>query len=246
MVALVFSFFIFVASQSQAFTLITTNPNQQGWASNEINLLVNSSNCPIDVVSLVNEAAAIWNDVANSNIKVSYGGTTTSTAYANPPTVYCETNFNAVTGASADYVPGAASVHTSNGTIYEGIMYLNASSGNANIQKYDRTLLTIIVAHEIGHLLGLGHSSDSNALMYYDGSYRTVLSLSQDDIDGVSYLYPSNELGKDKIMGCASVSRNAPPPPPKYLYALACLMLLPVVIALRLRQRKPFKQSFTS
>ena len=118
-------------------------------------------------------------------------------------------------------------------------MYLNASSGDANIANFDHDTLTIIVAHEIGHLLGLGHSADQNALMYYDGSYRTVLSLAQDDIDGISYLYPSNELGGDKMLGCAMVAgRNLPPPPPRNLWLLAFLMLLPVAVLIRLKNKK--------
>lgn len=242
MVKIVLSTVVFAcALQAQAFTLITTNPNQRGWASNEITLNVNTANCPIDVVSLVSDAAAVWNDVANSNVKVSYGGSTTSTAYANPTTVYCETNFTATTGADDDFVPGAASVHTSNGTVYEGIMYLNVSSGDANIANFDRNTLTIIIAHEIGHLLGLGHSSDQNALMYYDGSYRNTLSLAQDDVDGISYLYPSNEFGGDKILGCAMVGKNLPPPPPRTLWLLAFLMLLPIAVLISLRNRKFLK-----
>lgn len=239
MVSLVFSFFILLSGDAQAFTLITTNPQQKGWPTKEINLLVNTANCPIDVIPLINEAAAIWNNIAQSHIKVSYGGLTNSTAFANPTTIYCETNFNAVTGAHENYVPGAASVHTTNGVISEGIMYLNASSGDANIKKFDQSSLVIILAHEIGHLLGLGHSSDSNALMYYDGSYRTVLSVSQDDIDGISYLYPSNEFSGDKILGCASaVHRSLPPPPPNNLASLLLLLLVPLGFLIRFRQRQ--------
>lgn len=243
MTKIILAILLFAATHAQAFTLITTNPNQKGWANHEINLLVNTANCPIDVVSLINNAAAVWNNVANSKVSVTYNGTTTSTAYTNPTTIYCETNFNAVTGANDDYVPGAASVHTSNGTIYEGIMYLNASTGDANIKNFDQEVLTIIVAHEIGHLLGLGHSSDPAALMYYDGSYRNVLSLSQDDVDGVSYLYPSNELSGDKILGCGSLANLTPrpPPPPQNLGILACLMLLPIAVLIHLRQRRFLK-----
>lgn len=229
-----------MTTQARAFTLVTTNPNQRGWANNEISLLVNMANCPIDVVSLISDAAAVWNDVANSNIKVSYGGSTASTAYANPTTVYCATNFAAVTGADDDFVPGAASVHTSNNVIYEGIIYLNASTGNANISNFDRNALKIIMAHEIGHLLGLGHSSSQNALMYYDATYRNVLSLSQDDIDGISYLYPSDELSGDKMLGCGHIGHLRPPSPPssQASLVLAILLVLPMAVSMRLRRSK--------
>lgn len=57
----------------------------------------------------------------------------------------------------------------------------------ANVSgQYD---LQTVYLHELGHALGLGHSSDAQAVMYayYSGAH---CALSQDDIDGVSALYP--------------------------------------------------------
>jgi hypothetical protein len=49
--------------------------------------------------------------------------------------------------------------------------------------------LQTVYLHELGHALGLGHSSDTSAVMYayYGGPH---CSLSQDDVNGVSSLYP--------------------------------------------------------
>ncbi|XP_044522195.1 interstitial collagenase-like [Gracilinanus agilis] len=52
-----------------------------------------------------------------------------------------------------------------------------------------------VAAHEFGHSLGLGHSSDIGALMYpsYGFSDLNNIQLSQDDIDGIQFIYgPSN------------------------------------------------------
>lgn len=46
-----------------------------------------------------------------------------------------------------------------------------------------------VVAHELGHAIGLGHSPDSAALMYGD-IIPVRQSLGHDDIKGVSFLYP--------------------------------------------------------
>jgi hypothetical protein len=58
-----------------------------------------------------------------------------------------------------------------------------------------------VLAHEIGHAIGLGHAENKNseALMYYK-TINLRRSLAQDDIDGVSYLYP------EKIDGCGLFS----------------------------------------
>uniref|UniRef100_A0A8B9FJW3 Matrix metallopeptidase 1 n=1 Tax=Amazona collaria TaxID=241587 RepID=A0A8B9FJW3_9PSIT len=55
--------------------------------------------------------------------------------------------------------------------------------------------LFIVIAHELGHSLGLSHSNDPGALMYPTYSYTdpSEFLLPQDDIDGIQAIY-----GKEK------------------------------------------------
>ena len=60
--------------------------------------------------------------------------------------------------------------------------------------------ITETVAHELGHTIGLDHSSDTEALMYqfahHDGRGG---QLSDDDVLGVSMLYPEPDVDGDGI-----------------------------------------------
>lgn len=69
--------------------------------------------------------------------------------------------------------------------------------------------LLTVAAHEIGHTLGLAHSSDTRALMYpsYNGPHRF---LGDDDIAGVQAIYGA---ASEPDPPPAAPPQDAPPPP---------------------------------
>jgi hypothetical protein len=76
-----------------------------------------------------------------------------------------------------------------NGKKIKGAVILINDDSSTGFNQLSRSDKISVIAHEIGHAIGLGHSKDKSALMYY----RTVKlrkALGQDDVDGVSYLYP--------------------------------------------------------
>jgi len=227
---------------SYAFTLnSTTNPNFKGWNKSEIQFAINSTNCPasINITNLMEESFKVWNSVATSKLKLKVVGTTTSTTLADPVTVYCEPNFGSVIG-DINSIPGAAQVSPSGNYATAGLITLNVSSGLANIANYDSNMLKITLAHEVGHILGLGHSHDRSALMYFDGTYYVNMSLGQDDVDGITYLYPRNELSGDKALGCAMIKNinNNNRNPLFGLIALLLPLLIYMILLLRSRYSK--------
>jgi hypothetical protein len=217
---LLISLSLFMANSASAFTL---NGGSQllGWATDELVFLVNATDCPIpenELLASIDKALAVWNTVPTSRLRLVRGGTTTltpaeamagSAADGTPtPVIICDTDFSNSIGTDTDNIPAAATPGATGIQVDYGYILLNAESGKAaNIANLSRTVLEIVLAHEIGHILGLGHTANSNALMYYNASYKDFLSLAQDDMDGITYLYPREEPGGGgKAFGCATVA----------------------------------------
>jgi hypothetical protein len=155
------------------------------------------------------------------------------------PVVICETQFAAAANNDANVVSGigfGAALNTSSPLIYGGLL-LNVQTGaTANIGNLTATQRSIVITHEIGHVLGLGHSSYAPALMYFSVGTKSNLSLSKDDWDGMAYLYPRDEVGQtDLTAGCGQIKNsNTPSQNGKLIFLL---MLLPLIWLSFLRRR---------
>ncbi len=111
--------------------------------------------------------------------------------------ISCNSNANNFTNNSvvAVTVPNSFSGQKIKGAVI--LINNNANIAGEGLRKLSENDRIGVIAHEIGHAIGLGHAAESEAeaLMYF----RVVdqrSSLGQDDINGVTYLYPV------KIDGC--------------------------------------------
>lgn len=214
-------------TSAEAFTL-TLGPldqNNTGWEKSSIKFDLDSSCSPYEaqVRDAVTAASDLWAEVPTAALEVSIGDITTlsnpittyigsgATAYApeGNPIIYCDTAFSTTSGLSANSIPGFAGGMNieASGKIVGGFLVLNAEAGGtANFTTLDQTLVKVILAHEIGHVFGLGHSADTNALMYYSTGPTRELALAKDDMDGISYLYPRSEPGTGGFFGCGTLN----------------------------------------
>jgi len=213
-----------LVQSANAFTLNYDSTNKKilgAWTTSTVTFDYNFSNCPASVsvstlTAAVQSALDVWNGVPSSSLELKLGTAVTTTAAAakaqttaGNPVIVCDTAYTADTGLDGNFSPAAASVGAvdANWHIDYAVLYLNAEVGKTDIiSNIPTSILSLLMAHEIGHSIGFGHSSDTNALMYFDASLKTTLNLSKDDVDGVTYLYPRNELGGSGVFGCSTIA----------------------------------------
>lgn len=203
---------ISVAPSAHAFTLAYSEL-VEGWNTTELTINVNYTGCSISGARLdaaIETAMNVWNDAPTSSIRLKRGGTTTSSGKntLNPPFIACETAFDVASTNQQHSVGGISFARPSSGDVLDGgYLLLNTMNGaGANISGLTDLELSLLIAHELGHVLGLGHSSEQKALMYYSITGKQELRLSQDDIDGITFLYPRQEIGQNGLMGCGSLA----------------------------------------
>lgn len=217
-----------LSSDARAFTLIyssSSNVTTTGWQKNDIAFDIDTScNSYLDTVnSAMSKAEDLWNHVPSSGLKLSIGATVTlsqaittyvgsgATAVApvGNPIVYCDANFQSNSGQPAAQIPGFAGAQNmmASGQMQGGLLVLNfQANAAASLPTLGADSSSIVLAHEIGHILGLGHSASDVALMYFQTGPTRKLILSQDDVNAISYLYPRSEPGTGGMLGCGTVS----------------------------------------
>ena len=131
-----------------------------------------------------------WSSVSGSNYQIGSGGTTSRcpSLVDECPGAQLNDGFNDVGWALLS--EGTLGVTWSTSNVDEADMAINTgyawSTGcTAQPSTFD---LQSVYLHENGHVAGLGHSTDVNAVMY--PSYQTArCALAQDDKNGIAALY---------------------------------------------------------
>ena len=199
-----------------------------------------------------------WNRVPTSNLRLEFGGYTdpidnindgklcaptdddciadagTAGKFVIPPVtdiVIACNNYGVNFGSSsvlAVTIPNNFSGKSIKGAV---ILINDSSTVFSTLSKADRIG---VIAHEIGHAIGLGHTDNKAALMYY----RTVdqrKALGEDDIRGVSYLYPMKLDGFGLLGGCGTIQDNhhTPPKNPPFWPMGVSLGIMMIIFELR-------------
>lgn len=207
---------------SSVFAWTLVSPQIDGWSPRTLTIYVNPTNCTMtesQVYDEVDRAIAIWNQVPSSRLTLVRSPTASTVtpdefeagSATQLPVVFCEPDFENAIG-SADAVPAATQLsNLGAGPLTSAAIYLNAEVGTgAEITQLEPEEFRIALTHEMGHMLGLGHSASTGSLMYFSITGKTTARLTEDDRMGITYLYPRNELAAGTF-GCSAVHGSGTP-----------------------------------
>ena len=173
----------------------TKNGKITKWNTNTVTYYVNTSGGPPDSLAAIQAAMQTWTDVPSSSFRFVYGGPTTNTV-RNPDDGINIIYFGKIRN-KARVARNYVWWNKESGKLYDSDIVFNTAHKLSAADKCPEDSYDIqsVLTHELGHALILHElckQTHNEKTMYWkenkgDTKKRT---LDQDDIDGISYLYP--------------------------------------------------------
>jgi hypothetical protein len=196
------SVFVFLGLINSVHAFTITTSNFLKFAKPEITINVANVDCAnagmtaSQLLDRAMEAADLyWNTVATSALELKRGSLVAANLLTDVSliaskgetgTILIGCNNAHASFAGASTTVGLGQISDSGGV--RGIVLINDQ--NTSVATTNSLTVLALIAHEMGHAIGLGHSEDPIALMYFSLGGKTQERLTQDDWDGATYLYP--------------------------------------------------------
>lgn len=215
-------FILLLSLKSHAFTLNNTSKLVFSEDEVKVNVASGCTNIGItdaELLNLVGKAVdRFWNTSPTSRLKLRQGSVvnvdarfhsdsicTASTNCDPNPDIAVDSDILISCNANTTNFPSSSILgitipNNISGSRIVGSLVLINDRSNTQFDTKSEDAKIAILAHEIGHAFGLGHSPVQDSLMYY-ATVSQRKALGRDDIDGISYLYPKQQ----PISGCGTV-----------------------------------------
>ena len=168
------------------------------WASSPVTFYVNPVNADVSqsaAAAGLQFAMDVWNTQSGTSFRYQYGGTVTdtATAYDNRNVIFFRnaTNGSAI-ATTYSWWSSSNELLDSDIVFWDaGFKFFTGTTGCGVVSN--AAYMEDVAAHELGHALGLNHSSVTDATMYPSYSYcsQALRTLASDDINAVKALYPN-------------------------------------------------------
>jgi len=223
-----FVFFVFLIQlPAQAFTL--NNSAKLTFNKDEVKVNIAAGLCANvgisdeEFLSIVDDAVeSFWNKTPTSRLKLKKGSAVSVSGNYRTENVCvggtnCDPNPNLkvssdiliacndnTTNFPNSAILGLSLPNNIDGKTIVGSIVLINDRSDTRFDTKTRPEKVAIIAHELGHAFGLGHSPVADSLMYY-ATINDRENLGADDMDGITYLYPKQQPGG----GCGTIDLNS-------------------------------------
>lgn len=222
--------FALMAFKTHAFTM--NNSAKLVFDHDEVLVNVAAGNCTnigineAELLTIVSDAVdEFWNTSPTSRLKLRKGSVVpVAAAFKTEGICVAATNCtpnpnlavsrdiliscnNSASNFSSSSILGVTIPNNISGTTIVGALVLINDMASTQFGTKTRPEKVAIIAHELGHTFGLGHSPVTDSLMYY-ATVSSRTTLGRDDIDGISYLYPKQQ----PVSGCGTIDLNGDKP----------------------------------
>ncbi|NCN28096.1 matrixin family metalloprotease [bacterium] len=201
---------------SSAFTLIITNPAR--YATNNVEIRIANNDCDNLGLSAqdVKDMVAIsvgqyWNTVPSSKIRFHSGSFVDVAEDASLTDMKNSIEDNQIIigcSKNSDLFDSANILAVGTMTVSapaRGIVAINNTAGS-RFSSLSESNQRATLAHEMGHAIGIGHSTHEYALMYFVLSESIKQeSLARDDSDAITFLYPNKSKVPFLLGSCGQI-----------------------------------------
>lgn len=203
---------LLTAANAYAYRLNTVAQQGSRWTSIPVNIKINPTNSGLpsdETVRVLQKAMETWNTgtgkaVFSSNEDTSISSSQTMEA-DDENVIAFSNNFRFDSnGFDPNVVVAVGGQYGNSSGMSDAFVLFNSESVNWTSDNYNNRTglysddLQTVATHELGHVIGLGHSEKSMAVMSTERINPVMRILEQDDIDGANYLLAASTLGSGK------------------------------------------------